>query len=169
MGSKKDNNKLIELIKSTEPVELRKVGRPSEYSKEIDDKICFEIATSSKGLNHICNSDNSLPSAKTVWGWMLNNEEFRNNYIRAKEAQAFYIHEEIIEIADDSSNDTEILHLPSGPKEIENREWTSRSKLRVDARLKLCGQLNPKKYGSKLDVTIKKLGKDLEDNETYSE
>ena len=36
--------------------------------------------------------------------------------------------------------------------EVENKEWTNRSKLRVDARKWVASKLKPKKYGDKLDV-----------------
>lgn len=144
-------------------------GRPTVYSPEIADQICDELMCTDRGLHSICNSNEKFPSAKTVWDWLNKHEDFRNKYTHAKALQADYLIEQTIEIADDSSNDTTILEFPSGTKEVENREWTNRSKLRVETRFKAAAMLAPKKYGTKVDlgVTIKKLGKDLEDSESF--
>lgn len=121
-------------------------GRPSEYSKEIADRICAEISTSSKSLKTICSSDD-MPSAVTVFRWLRENEEFCNQYTRAKQEQADYLVEEMLEIADDSINDT--IHTEKG--DFEDREWTGRSKLRVETRKWIASKLKPKKYGDKLE------------------
>jgi hypothetical protein len=69
--------------------------------------------------------------------------------------------DEILEIADDSSNDTKTIHKGGNDIDIENTEWVNRSKLRVDSRKWLLSKMMPKKYGEKLDVTS--LGEKLED------
>jgi hypothetical protein len=74
---------------------------------------------------------------------------FLAQYTRAKEEQADLMCEEMLEIADDGTNDTMITDF--GLK--ENKEWTNRSRLRVETRKWLASKLKPKKYGEKLDVT----------------
>lgn len=129
------------------------MARPTKYSKEIADKICQEIATTSKGLNAICKSD-GMPSVRTVYNWLNDSEfaEFLQSYTRAREAQADLIAEEIIQIADDSSNDTMTIKKGDEEIEVENKEWVNRSRLRVDARKWIASKLAPKKYGDKVDV-----------------
>lgn len=128
-------------------------GRPKIHSKELEDKILTEIATSSKSLKSIC-SDPELPCVTTVLKWLREIPEFALQYTRAKEEQADFMCEEMLEIADDGSNDTITGVKANGEEyEMENKEWTSRSKLRVETRKWLASKLKPKKYGEKLDVT----------------
>lgn len=125
------------------------MARPTKYSKEIADKICEELTTSSKGLAHICKKLDI--HVVTVFRWIDENEEFRNDYMRAREAQADFLADEILEIADDSSQD--LLGHDKNGNPIENKEFTNRSRLKVDARKFIASKLKPKKYGDKLDVT----------------
>lgn len=76
---------------------------------------------------------------------MENNPEKEKQYARALELRSEIMADEILEIVDDSSNDT--LHTATGEK--ENKEWINRSKARVDARKWLMAKRMPKKYGDK--------------------
>jgi hypothetical protein len=79
------------------------------------------------------------------------NEAFGQQYARAREAQAEYLVDEIVEIADDGTNDYMAIRDSEG--EIagwrENGEYIQRSRLRVDARKWAASKLAPKKYGDK--------------------
>jgi hypothetical protein len=128
-------------------------GRPEKYSQEIADKICLEIATSSKSLRTICKQD-GMPSVETILRWLREDKEkFCAQYTRAKEEQADFMCEEMVDIADDGSNDLMTITKGDTSYEIENKEVTNRSKLRVETRKWLASKLKPKKYGDKLDVT----------------
>jgi hypothetical protein len=95
----------------------------------------------------------SLPR-KTFFEWIDGNEQWRNQYARACEARADKMFDEIIEIADDSSQDTIQVDLGGGViVEKENHEFINRSKVRIDARKWSLAKMMPKKYGDKLDVT----------------
>jgi hypothetical protein len=59
------------------------------------------------------------------------------------------------EIADDGSNDYMTITKGNKSYNVEDREVTSRSKLRVDTRKWMLSKMNPKKYGDKIDVTTK--------------
>lgn len=128
-----------------------KTGRPSKYSEEIADKICELISTTSRGLNDICKELKVHPV--TVYRWVEDIEAFRNKYTRAREAQADLLADEIISIADDGSRDTKTIKKGGELIEVEDTEWTNRSKLRVEARKWIASKLKPKKYGDKLDMT----------------
>ena len=110
--------------------------------------ICKEIETSSLGLGKIAKKHGA--SRYNVLDYIRVNEEAANRYARAKELQMDYLAEELLEISDDGSNDTIINE--KGQK-VEDKEWTNRSKLRVDTRKWLMSKLAPKKYGDKLDLT----------------
>lgn len=130
----------------------KKNGRPAKYTKEIADAICLEIATTSKGLKKICSENEAFPSYVTVFKWLMEEDkkDFLNSYTCAREAQADILADEIIQIADDGTNDTQIN---GDGVEITNHDVIARSRLRVDARKFLAAKLKPKKYGDKLDVT----------------
>lgn len=61
--------------------------------------------------------------------------------------------EEILEIADDGSQDTEEIEISEGVTSTRtNAEVIQRSRLRVDTRKWLMSKLAPKKYGDKLGL-----------------
>ena len=133
------------------PDKKNKGGRPKiVLTQEIADRICEKIATSDKGLTHILNADDSLPGMFTVYKWLREYEWFSKQYARAREDQADFMADQIIDISDDSTNDT--LYDDEGNERI-NQEWVQRSRLRIDARKWKASKLAPKKYGDKIDLT----------------
>lgn len=120
-------------------------GRPSSYTEERGDAICARIADG-VSLRTICAEDG--PDMKTVMRWLADNEAFRQQYARAREAQADLMAEDILQIADDGRNDT--YQTENG--EAVNHDVIARSRLRVDARKWLASKLSPKKYGEKIAV-----------------
>jgi hypothetical protein len=87
-----------------------------------------------------------MPDKSTVMRWLAQNEAFRDQYARARESQADHLAEEILQIADDGSNDT--YQTENG--EAVNHDVIARSRLRVDTRKWLASKLAPKKYGDKV-------------------
>ncbi len=69
---------------------------------------------------------------------------------RAREAQAEIRADEIVDIADDASDD---LTTDKDGKLVANNEHIQRSRLRVDARKWIAAKLLPKRYGDKLQHT----------------
>ena len=129
-----------------------KHGRPEIYSKEIADQICEEIATSTKSLRTIC-AQEGMPSVRTVLRWLREDKDgFCAQYARAKEEQADFMVEEMIDIADDGSNDLMTITKGDASYEMENKEVTNRSKLRVHTRKWIASKLKAKKYGDKVDI-----------------
>ena len=123
-------------------------GRPTDYTEELANDICVEISTTAKGLHIICKELGI--GYTTVKRWIIEKEEFRAKYVRAKEEQAEHLAEEMLEIADDSNGDT--LINDKGEEKVNN-EWVQRSRLRIDTRKWIASKLLPKKYGDKLDLT----------------
>ena len=119
-------------------------GRPSKYSDELANDICARIANG-ESLVKICNGD-KYPAATTIFQWIANNDEFRNKYAHAREAQADKLADEIVSIADDGVNDT---YITDGGQAV-NHDVIARSRLRVDARKWVASKLAPKKYGDKI-------------------
>ncbi len=143
------------------------MGRPSSFTQEIADSICEQLATSSKSLRTICDQED-MPTVKTILNWLTEGDKedgqewaktFLRQYAHAKQEQADFLAEEIIEIADEKHNDvlrSKEVRNADGSKMVlleENKEFTNRSRLRVDARKWIASKLKPKKYGDKLDLT----------------
>lgn len=123
-------------------------GRPSDYTQEIADEIINTISSCSIGLRSLCNSNEHWPDVTTLFRWIQVNDEFHNRYIRAKELQAEYLASEILDIADDGTNDLMTIIKGNNEYEIENKEVTNRSKLRVETRRWIVERLLPKQYGN---------------------
>jgi hypothetical protein len=124
------------------------------YSTELVDNICKVISESEFGLRKIFNENDDFPTVTTFMRWLADKEDhskdyLREQYARAKELQADYMAEKIIEIADESGNDT--IQTDKGP--IPNSALMNRSRLRVDVRKWLMSKLAPKKYGDKLELS----------------
>lgn len=126
------------------------MGRPSEFRQETADAICERLAEG-ESLRSIC-LDEEMPASSTVFKWLAANEAFAEQYGRAREAQADTLFDEILDIADDGSNDWMVQNTKDGEALgwRENGEALRRSALRVDARKWMAGKLRPKKYGDKV-------------------
>ena len=130
----------------------------SEAQKnELFEKICDRIAQG-EALKHITKED-SMPSRTEFYRWVDESEEKRGLYTRACEERAETIFDEILDIADDGSNDFMKIVKGDIEYEVENKEVTNRSKLRVEARKWVLSRMLPRKFGDKLQVeqTVKKL------------
>lgn len=125
-------------------------GRPSSYTQEIADRICSELVDG-KSLRTICKAD-GMPSCQTVYSWLRTRPEFLEQYARAKEDAADAFAEEMLDIADEATNDWMAVNDPDNPGYRFNGEHVNRSRLRVDTRKWIAAKLKPKKYGEKVAV-----------------
>lgn len=121
---------------------------PFPFNQDIFDEILEIISSSSKSMASILGENDHFPKVTTFYKW-LKEEEAAKDYARAKQDQAVFMAEEIIEIADDSSKDT--IRTEKG--DIPDNEWINRSRLRVDSRKWLASKLYPKLFGDKVDMT----------------
>lgn len=126
------------------------MGRLSSYSERAAFVICSRLADG-ESLRNIC-EDQHLPSARTVHRWLNENEDFRQQYAHAREAQADHLFDEILDITDDGRNDWMERRGEEDAGWVTNGENIQRSKLRVDARKWMAGKLRPKKYGDKQEI-----------------
>lgn len=129
----------------------KKKGRPTKYTQKLADEICDQIAEG-KSLRTIC-VDESMPDKSQIFRWLRKNEDFRDQYARAKEEAVEAMIEDMIDIADDGTNDYMTITKGNHSYNVEDREVTNRSRLRVDTRKWIVSKLKPKKYGDKLDLT----------------
>ena len=110
----------------------KRVGRPSKFTKEVVDTICNRLANG-ESLVKIC-KDDDMPARETVHVWLDDNknEEFSNRYARARQRQADFMANEILEIVDAKGEDP------------------SDKRVRMDARKWLASKMAPKVYGDKI-------------------
>jgi hypothetical protein len=103
-----------------------------------------------------------MPNQATFWRWIFEDdnlpedqsEKLCEKLVRAREFGVEALIDEAIDIADISTHDTVIREdADGGTSERANSEWITRSRLRVETRLKVAAMLKPKKYGAKLDLT----------------
>lgn len=94
-----------------------------------------------------------MPHRDTVFQWLIDYDSFSDQYARAKKQGMEAWSEEILDIADDGSNDWMETNDPDNLAYRINGEAINRSKLRVDTRKWLMSKLAPKKYGDALDLT----------------
>lgn len=112
--------------------------RPATYTTETAQQICNTIATSATGLVDVCKNE-ALPDYATIMQWLADDDkkEFRQNYRRAREAQADLLVDQMIAITDE---------IPAG--DIDS-PTVALIKLRVETRQWKAAKLAPHKYGSK--------------------
>lgn len=133
---------------------MAKRGRPSDYTEKKGQEICALIAEG-LSLRQIASRE-GMPDKVTILRWLVRHEEFRPHYAHAREMQAEHFADEILEIADDGTNDWMRREREDGStEEALNHEHITRSRLRVDARKWLMAKMAPKKYGDKQEIEHK--------------
>ena len=132
----------------------KKMGRPTIYSEEMAKRLCLAIATSSDGIRKICKNDPSLPAMPTIYKWLAEgNQDFIEQYARARALQAQILFDEIIEIADTPQQGV-IVTMKGKKRETRTGDMVERARLRLDARKWALSKLLPRKYGERLDVGL---------------
>lgn len=122
-----------------------------QFSDKIAALICERMA-GGQSLSEICRAKD-MPAKPSVLRWLRENAAFRTQYAAAREDLLEHWADQILEISDDTTNDTHTTVYEDGNERTSpNTEWISRSKLRVDSRKWLMSKLAPKKYGDHLKI-----------------
>ena len=158
---------------NTEP---KKNGRPSSYTDELRVEICNRLAEG-ESLRRIC-TDAHLPDRSTVARWAYENigqvkdgdeiiaQGFYYHYTRARDFGLDAMADEILDIADDGSNDWMDIQTERGNnKTVLDKEHVARSRLRTDSRKWYLSKLAPKRYGEASLLKHQTLDKDGEDTD----
>lgn len=134
------------------PKTKKPIGRPTMYSSELAAAICAELACG-LSMRTVCKSD-EMPAMSTVFKWLTLHKEFAEQYTRAKAESADALVEEMMDIADDGTNDWMEVHDKEGEcvGYKVNGEHVQRSRLRVETRKWVVAKLKPKVYGDKVAV-----------------
>jgi len=126
------------------PAAARPRGGQTTFSQEIADEI-IERLSKGEPLESICRDDH-MPTSRTISNWKKASDAFASDIAHARETGFDQIAADCLDIADETSNDT--VYGESGAR--ANTEWISRSKLRIETRLKLLAKWDPKRYGEKI-------------------
>lgn len=111
------------------------MARPSKFTDNLADKICERLADG-ESMRSVCR-DPKMPAMTTVFRWLRENDEFRQQYEVAKDEAADAMIEDIVDIADNSDSDNIQV-----------------DRLRVDVRKWAASKLKPKKYGDKQQIDM---------------
>ena len=120
-------------------------GRPTDYTKELADKIC-ELLASGMSMRTVCKEDD-MPVMSTVFLWLRTHKEFSEQYAKAKEEAIDAKHEELEALGD------EAIELSQSVDPKASGAVVNAVRLKADNLKWVMSKLKPKKYGDKVDVT----------------
>lgn len=127
----------------------------TRYTARTARTICKRIMMK-ESLKQIC-SDPRMPAMRTVMDWLADPRmaEFREMYYYARRIQAEMYIDEIFEIADDTSKDWKAVKNKDGDVVDwkPDNEAIQRSRVRIDTRKWFAGQMVPRIYGKRVDVS----------------
>lgn len=144
------------VARKAKPVHPLMLDSKSWNKQKVMDILCKKIASSTSSIITLLGEGyegNSLPDYTTIKAWLSADESISTQYARAKEDQAEFMAEEMLDIADNGDNDYMLKHGADGSEAyILNGEHVQRSKLRLEARKWLMSKLKPKKYGDRINL-----------------
>lgn len=108
-------------------------GRPSTYDPQIAARLCEQLAQG-RALTTV--APELGVGVRTVYQWMDAEPEFAQNYARAREDSADKLAGEIVDIADNTDEDS------------------NSRRVRVDARKWVASKLKPKQYGERQQIDL---------------
>nr|WP_324292819.1 terminase small subunit protein [uncultured Cohaesibacter sp.] len=136
-------------------VKKKKPRQPYVLSKAKWQEILAEIMEG-QSLNSICKRE-GMPKAATVYKALAKDPEKQKEYTLACDIRLETRLDEIIDIADDGSNDWMERKTKSGDViTVVDHEHVTRSKLRIEARQWEAAKLKPKKYGVPAQMVLVK-------------
>lgn len=120
-------------------------GRPTIYTDELIESICERVANG-ESMRKICR-DEHMPVLTTIFRWIRENPEFKQQYDAATDMRADAYAEDMQDIADTPPALTADGKIDAGD--------VAHMRLRIDTRKWIASKLKPKKYGDKIEQEIK--------------
>lgn len=111
---------------------MPRTGRPTIYTPELVERICELVASSSDGLEIICNNNPELPHPDTIKSWRAKYDDFSAKYLLAKEKQAHLVAEDMVKIHERTKQYcyedpiTGAMKIDSGMIALANLEFQSK-------------------------------------------
>lgn len=134
-----------------EPSAADPPARPTQYSFKLSEVIC-ERMTQGQTTSEVVR-DPAMPAWHTLAKWRREHEDFNRRYTIARQSCCELWVDEIIEIADDATNDYVMRVDAKGrARTVFDRESFERSRLRVDSRKWTASKLLRHVYGDKSEV-----------------
>ena len=126
-------------------------AKPAYDWPAILDEVCDWVACG-QTIRDYCRQDGK-PGYVTVYQHLAKDEEASERIVRARARGCEAIAEEVLDIADDSSGDVlTVLDANGNAQERCDTEFVQRSKLRVEARMRLLAKWNSGRYGDRQQV-----------------
>jgi hypothetical protein len=128
-------------------------GAPTKYNTDIAKRICELVAGTTLTLHQIAR-EVGLGHGGVILAWAHRHEEFGQQYARAREHQMQLRADELLEIADDASNDwIEVATMSGRVVRTLDHEHVKRSEIRIKTRQWLMARYAPKVFGERLMLT----------------
>ena len=109
----------------------RRIGRPTLKNDRVCNLICARLA-SGKSLTQIVKGKH-MPRYSTVMEWVQDDAEFADKFRRARDCQAEYFADQIIEIAETA----------------QDRDSSAAARVKIEARLRRAQHLKPKTFSDR--------------------
>ena len=127
--------------------------RPTLRTPTVEKRI-IEGLCDGTPLRELCRQE-GMPNWRTVYDWISADTDFAARIAHARDLGYDAIAEDILDIADDGTNDYVQRKRQDGSTDVVlDTEHVQRSKLRIETRLKLLAKWNPQKYGDKQTVDL---------------
>ncbi len=120
------------------------------FSQKITDVICERMACG-ESLRGIC-EDPTMPGTSTVMRWLQKHSDFRDQYARAREAQADFYADDIVHLSDQDSVSRRTFVNDDGSVETLTVDMVARTRVQIDARKWFASKIAPKKYGDRTQI-----------------
>lgn len=115
------------------------------YSDKLANEIC-ERVSGGELLISICN-DYHMPTLKKCTQWLKQNNDFQTLFQQAIQDRLNIFEEQIISIADDTSQDYKEVTIKRVKKRVVDPETIARAKLRIEVRFRHLKAGRPSKWG----------------------
>ena len=110
--------------------------RPSIFTEALADTICRRLSLG-ESARQICRDD-SMPAMSTLMKWLTETDKvmFSEQYARARDCQADYYADQIVDIADELPEDCDSNAINKARLKIDSRKWK-------------VSRMSPRKWGDK--------------------
>lgn len=114
-------------------------GRPTIFTEELAAEICQRLSLG-ESARQICRDD-SMPVMSTLMKWLTEPDKvlFSEQYARARDCQADFYADEIIDIADELGEGVDANAINIAKMRIDSRKWK-------------VARMSPRKYGDKQQI-----------------
>jgi hypothetical protein len=127
---------------------MQMAERPTKRTPEVEERIIHGLCDGIP-LRELCRQE-GMPNWRTVYDWISADADLAARIAHARALGFDAIAEDILDIADDGTNDwVERKRQDGSADKALDSEHVQRSKLRIETRLKLLAKWSPQKYGEK--------------------